>query len=96
MSLIKIDADALMSRSREIEQQISQLESISSRLAALLARIASSWEGEACDRYVSLLQRYLKQIDGMSKVLEEFKKYASGAAKEFSELDSASAGLLRR
>ena len=95
MSLIKIDADALLGRSQDIEKQIADLESISNRLNALIARIAASWVGEACDQYILLLNKYMKQIELMINVLQEFKKYAYNTAKEFSDLDTSAANRLR-
>ena len=47
---IAVDIAALQGNEKSIEQYISRLEALNSRLGTLLGRIEASWEGEEIGR----------------------------------------------
>ena len=90
MAKVQVEITELRNNEKSIEQQIAQLESLNNRLTTLLARIESSWEGDASTAYIRTMRGYASQASNMVKVLDEFKKYVNSAASTFENLDSKS------
>ena len=85
--MAKIEISALRANQANLEKQIADLEALNSRLEALLARIESSWDGDASDSYIRVMRGYAQQAADMVKVLTEFKTYVNKTADTFENLD---------
>lgn len=95
MALIKVDADALRTQAAAVETKISELNGMNGRLLALIQRIGDSWQGQASTAYARVMFGYLQQAQDMIQLLEEFKKYAENAAREFEAEDKQGAQRIR-
>lgn len=91
MAKIKINEDGLRENKKAIEAKISELYSLNERLTELIARIGSSWEGDASTQYINTMTHYKQKAETMIDVLTEFKKYIEGAIRRFEEVDSSGA-----
>ena len=87
MAKLKIEISALRTNQTNLEKQIADLEALNSRLETLLARIESSWDGDASDSYIRVMRGYAQQAAEMVKVLTEFKSYVNKTADTFENLD---------
>lgn len=87
MAKIKINEEGLRENKKSIELKISELHSLNERLAELIARIDSSWDGEASKQYVTTMTYYKQKAETMIEVLGEFHKYIDVAIRKFEEVD---------
>lgn len=91
---IAVDIAALQGNEKSIEQYISRLEALNSRLETLLGRIEASWEGEASRSYLNLMRGYAAQAANMVSVLQEFKSYVGKACSLFETKDKMAASRI--
>ena len=94
MAKIRLDISELKNNEKSIEQHIAQLEALNSRLETLLARIESSWEGDASTAYIRVMRNYATQAADMVKALLEFKGYVNNATSTFETLDKSAASRI--
>jgi len=94
MAKVKVEVSELRNNESTLQQQITQLETLNSRLEALIVRMESSWEGEASEAYMRMMRRYAQQNAKMVKVLEEYKSYVKKAADTFESLDKSAAARI--
>jgi WXG100 family type VII secretion target len=87
MAKLKVEISALRTNQTNLEKQIADLEELNRRLETLLARIESSWDGDASDSYIRVMRGYAQQAADMVKVLTEFKTYVNKTADTFENLD---------
>ncbi|MBQ1931110.1 MAG: WXG100 family type VII secretion target [Lachnospiraceae bacterium] len=87
MAKLKVEISALRTNQTNLEKQIADLEALNRRLETLLARIESSWDGDASDSYIRVMRGYAQQAADMVKVLTEFKTYVNKTADTFENLD---------
>lgn len=95
MAKIKINEEALENSSRVLQTKINELISLNSRLEALIGRINDSWEGEASQRYISMMLTYSQKAKSMINVLKEYKKYVDSAVTDFRNRDKDSASRIK-
>lgn len=95
MAKIKIDIDALKSDSSVLEQRINDLQGLNARLESLIARIQSSWEGQASIVYIAKITAQAAKAKRMVEVLTEYKKYVDSAVNKFTSLDNRAANQIR-
>lgn len=95
MAKIDIDVAQLRANSSSMQGKITELQQLNSSLESLILRIGDSWEGQASEAYVALMQGYAARARNMEGVLEEFKKYIDDAANKFENLDNSSASKIR-
>ena len=95
MAHIKIDYDMLNQEASRLNSQIQEYESLGSRVNTLIGQMQASWEGEACNAYTEMMQRYMMQSQKMVGILNAFKSYATGASEDFAEIDMQCAALIR-
>ena len=95
MAKIKINEEALMRSANILESKTNELINLNSRLDSLISRINDSWEGEASQRYISIMLSYASKSKSMIDVLNEYKKYVDSAVTEFREKDRNSATKIR-
>jgi len=94
MAKIKIDADGLKANAAALDTRISDLQNLITKLEDLIARIQSSWEGQASILYIAKLLAQSAKARKMIEVLQEYKKYVEQAVNKFSELDSSAANKI--
>ena len=87
MAKLKIEISALRTNQASLEKQIADLEALNRRLETLIARIESSWEGDASVSYIRVMRNYAQQAANMVQVLKEFKTYVNKTADTFETLD---------
>ncbi len=87
MTKLKVEISALRANQANLEKQIAELEALNRRLETLLARIESSWDGEASEAYIRVMRNYAQQAANMEQVLTEFKSYVNKTADTFETLD---------
>lgn len=95
MAKIKINEDGLRQNKQAIEARIQELQSLNERLAALLSRIESSWEGAASRQYIATMTIYKQKAESMVNVLNEFKSYIDQALSQFEEKDRSGGSRIR-
>ena len=95
MSVVKVDVENLQSAVSSLSQRISQLTNLNSRVNALLSRMDESWEGKACEQYISTMRQRMEKATRMIDVLSEFRSYAEKAIEWFSEQDQSSGSDIR-
>ncbi len=91
---VLVDIAALQGNEKSIEQYISRLEALNSRLETLLGKIEASWEGESSKAYLNLMRGYAAQAANMVTVLQEFKSYVGKAHSLFETKDKAAASRI--
>ncbi len=91
---VLVDIAALLGNEKSIEQYISRLEALNSRLETLLGKIEASWEGESSKAYLNLMRGYAAQAANMVTVLQEFKSYVGKAHSLFETKDKAAASRI--
>lgn len=87
MAKLTVKITDLRSNQSALEKHIADLEALNRRLETLLARIESSWEGDASDSYIRVMRTYAEQASNMVQVLTEFKTYVNKTADTFETLD---------
>lgn len=95
MAKIKINKDGLRQNKQAIDARIQELQSLNERLAALLSRIESSWEGAASKQYITTMMMYKQKAESMIEVLNEFKNYIEQAVNQFEEKDRSGGSRIR-
>jgi WXG100 family type VII secretion target len=95
MAKIKINEEALERSSQALQAKINELTNLNSRLDSLIGRIGDSWDGEASQRYISMMLSYSKKAKSMIDVLNEYKKYVDSAVSDFQTRDKDSASRIR-
>ncbi len=96
MALLRIDISSLRDNSNDLQKQITALQNMNARLAALITRIGDSWEGDSSAAYINTMRRYQQQAEKMVQVLSEFKSYVDNAAVRFETIDNANASRIRK
>lgn len=87
MAKVKVEISALRTNQASLEKQIADLQALNTRLETLIARIESSWEGDASVSYIRVMRNYAQQAANMVQVLTEFKSYVNKTADTFETLD---------
>lgn len=87
MPKIKINEEILLSASKKVQNQISELNAYNGKLAGLLNEIHTGWIGKASNQYFDLMSTYHKKAVHMETLLAAFKKYADTAVTKFQTLD---------
>lgn len=95
MAHIRIDYDGLMQQVSSLNSQIEQYQTLGGRVNSLLAQMQSSWEGNACNSYISMMHGYMQKAEKMTAVLSAFKSYAEGAANDFTQTDRQCAEIIK-
>lgn len=95
MAHIRIDYDGLAQQVSSLNSQIEQYETLGSRVRTLTGQMQSSWEGNACNQYISMMQNYMNQSEKITGILREFKGYAERASAEFRQTDHTCAQAIR-
>ncbi len=94
MSKIRIDVEALKANSNSLSKKIAELRALNARLAALIERIRSSWEGNASVAYIVKITAQKIKAEKMVIVLSEYKKYVDAAVTKFTNTDTQSANKI--
>lgn len=94
MAKIRMDIESLKSNSSKLSSKISELEGLNNRLESLIARIESSWDGQASETYCIKMREHLAKAKDLIKVLTAYKEYVDNAVEKFKSLDhSAGNGI---
>lgn len=96
MARIKVDIDTLRNHSRTIEQHISEYEELNARMKNISQSVTATWQGEASNAYVSLMDSYGLRARQFADVLKEFYNYSKQASTMFDEVDRNSAAQIRK
>ena len=95
MARIEINIDGLYSSANKMNKHCANLQDLNKRFKALLQRMDSSWEGEANEAYITMMNGFAEKLTVYESAVSEFKEYAKNAADQFSELDNSSAQRIR-
>lgn len=95
MAHIKINYDGLAQQVNSLHSQIEQYETLGNRTRSLTGQMQSSWEGNACNQYINMMQSYMNQSVKITEILKQFKGYAEIAAEKFRETDHQCATIIR-
>jgi len=85
----------LQQDSKELQTQINKYKELEKRIELLLARMASSWEGDACNSYMNMMTMYLSRINKMIEVLTSYKSYIDKSMTIIDEKDRMLGDLIR-
>lgn len=88
MSNITVKAEDLRNAHTNLDEIIADLESIHGRIQHLTWDLRNTWDGAACDEYISRLMKQNQDLMEVIKILEELSQYAMSSAKCFELLDS--------
>ena len=87
MSKITVKADELSDANLTLNDIIADLKSLHDRIEHITWDLRDTWDGAACDEYISRLIKKNQDLREVIKLLEEFSSYAMDSAKVFEILD---------
>lgn len=94
MPKININEEILLTASKKVENQISELHADNEKLAGLLNEIHDQWVGKDSNTYYELMMSYHKKAVHMETLLAAFKKYSDTAVAKFQTLDQECANKI--
>lgn len=95
MAVIKLDDNALKTRSAELSARIAELQNLNARLESLINRIDASWEGQSSIAYITTMRGYAERANKMVEVLTEYKKYVDTVLERIPSHDNISSNRIR-
>lgn len=87
VSKITVKAEELKGANLTLNEIIADLDNIHSRINHITWDLRDTWDGAACDEYISRLMKQNQDLKEVIKLLEEFSSYAIDSAKVFEVLD---------
>lgn len=87
MSEITVNAENLRGADRTLNETIANLEGLYNSINRMSGELRDTWDGAACEEYISRLIRHNEDLKTVICLLEEFRNYAAGSAEIFETLD---------
>lgn len=87
MSTIAIRAEELRSANNSLNEVVNNLNGLFDRISHIAADMKETWDGAACDEYISRLTMQNQRLKEVIKIIEEFGSYAGDSAEVFEALD---------
>lgn len=87
MSEITVNAENLRGADRTLNDTITDLGELYNSINRMAGELRDTWDGAACEEYISRLIRHNEDLKAVIQLLEEFRNYAAGSAELFETLD---------
>jgi WXG100 family type VII secretion target len=95
MAQIRIDYDGLAQQSSALKNYATTYESLCTRMKNMSDQIGTTWDGEAANAFVQLMEQYRQQGSVVTEIIQTIQGYADKASSSFQTVDQESANLIR-
>lgn len=93
MDSVKISAnpEVLRERAKAFANYGQQILNVKEDIDRIADNLEAQWEGEACEAYIDLLDRYLPKVSDVSVLTEKLSKQLVSIANAIEEADNKTA-----
>ncbi|MBR1759330.1 MAG: WXG100 family type VII secretion target [Lachnospiraceae bacterium] len=94
MSEIRIDTAQIRKNQGNLKTDAKELAALNKRLAALLVKMESSWQGKGAEAYLATMRTQSEKLTQMVHVLEQLQGYMDKAVTTFDSADKNHAKII--